>query len=323
MGAAFGQQYKLEKTIPLGGSGGWDYLAADSQNHRLYISHGAEVLAFDLASQAVSGRVTGLQRIHGIAVDPADGLGFISDGGANQVVSFKLADLSVQKRIPAGQNPDAILYDPAAGRVFAFNGRSQDVTVIDPVHGSVSATIKLTAKPEFAVSDSKGSVFVNLEDKNEIARIDSRKAVVTARWSIAPCDSPSGLAIDTAAHRLFSVCENERMAVVDSETGKVVATPPIGKGPDAAAFDAASKLAFSSNGQDGTLTVVKENGASDYRVAQTVTTARGARTMALDSATHRIYLVTADFEPQSDTDAKTRTRPSMKPGTFKLLVVSP
>ncbi|MBV9032989.1 MAG: YncE family protein [Acidobacteriaceae bacterium] len=319
---SFAQGYKVSGEIPIGGSGGWDYLMADSENHRLYVSHGTEVVVIDLDSQKIIGRIGGMNRIHGIAVANDLGTGFISDGGANEVVAFNLKDLSVKGKIKAGTNPDGIVYDPASKRVFAFNGRSQDATAIDAATGAVAGTVKLDGKPEFPVSDGKGSVYVNIEDKNEIERINSKTLAVGAHWPISPCESPSGLAMDKTNRRLFSVCDGKVMAITDADSGKVVATPPIGDGPDAAAFDAEAKLAFSSNG-DGTLTVIKETGKDSYSVAETVKTARGARTMALDEKTHKIYLPTASFGPAPQATASApHPRPSILPGTFKVLVLA-
>ena len=319
---AFSQEYKVSGEIPIGGSGGWDYAATDSQNHRLYVSHAGEVVVIDLESQKMVGRIGGMNRIHGIAVADDLGTGFISDGGNNEVVAFNLKDLSVKQKIKAGTNPDGIVYDSASKRVFAFNGRSQDATAIDAATGVVAGTIKLDGKPEFPVSDGQGSVYVNIEDKNEIVRIDSKTLTIKAPWPIAPCESPSGLAMDRASRRLFSVCNSKVMAVTDADSGKVVATPAIGDGPDAAVFDPETKLAFSSNG-DGTLTVIKETGKDSYSVAQTVKTARGARTMALDEITHKIYLPTASFGPAPQATADNpRPRPSVLPDTFKILVLA-
>ena len=319
---SFAQGYKLAGEIPIGGAGGWDYLTADSGSRRLYASHTTEVVVIDLDSQKIIGRIPGMTRIHGIALADSLGTGFISDGGSNEVVAFNLKDLSVQKKIKAGTNPDGILYDNVSKRVFAFNGRSQDATAIDASTGAVAGTIKLGGKPEFPVSDGKGSVYVNIEDKNEIVHIDSRNLTAKEHWSISPCESPSGLAMDTTNRRLFSVCDGKVMAVVDADSGKVVATPAIGEGPDAAAFDPETKLAFSSNGE-GTLTVVKENGKDNYSVAETVKTARGARTMALDEKTHKVYLATANFGPVPQPTANTpHPRPTILPGTFKILVLT-
>lgn len=321
---ALSQEYKTTGAISIGGTGGWDYLAADSQNRRLYVSHGGEVVVIDLDSEKVVGHITGLEGIHGIAVADDLGAGFISDGRANEVVMFDLKSLAVKQKIKAGTNPDGIVYDPASRRVFAFNGRSQDATVIDAAEGAVAGTIKLGGKPEFPVSDGRGSVYDNIEDKSEIVRIDSKSLAITARWSISPCESPSGLAIDASNRRLFSVCDNKLMAIVDADSGKVIATPAIGEGPDAAAYDPVTHLAFSSNGESGTLTVVRETSPDQYAVAETVQTAERARTMALDEKTHKIYLSTAKFGPApAATASMPRPRPPVLPGTFKLVVVSP
>lgn len=319
---SFAQGYKVTGTISIGGAGGWDYLSADSDHRRLYVSHGTEVVVVDLDSEKIVGRISGMTGIHGIAIAADLGTGFISDGRSNQVVAFDVKDLSVKRKIKAGTNPDGIVYDPASKRVFAFNGRSQGATAIDAAAGTVAGTISLGGKPEFPVSDGEGSVYDNIEDKSEIVKIDSKTLQVTARWPVAPCESPSGLAMDKGNRRLFAVCDNKMMAVVDADSGKVVATPAIGEGPDAAAYDEATKLAFSSNGESGTLTVVRGSGDA-YLVVETVTTAPGARTMALDSKTHKIYLATASFgaapEPSA---ANPHPRRSIQPGTFKLLVVS-
>jgi DNA-binding beta-propeller fold protein YncE len=229
---------------------------------------------------------------------------------------------AIKSKVQAGTNPDGIVYDPASKRVFAFNGRSQNATAIDARTGKVDGTIALGGKPEFPVSDGQGNVYDNIEDKNEIVRIDSKNLTVTAHWSIAPCESPSGLAIDKENRRLFAVCDEKKMAVVDADSGKVVATPAIGEGPDAAAYDPGTKLAFSSNGE-GTLTVVRQKDKDTYEVVENVETARGARTMALDIATHKIYLSTAEFGPAPTPSANNpHPRPSIKPGSFKVLIVS-
>jgi DNA-binding beta-propeller fold protein YncE len=315
------QNYKLAGSIPIGGPGGWDYLTADSKGARLYVSHGAAVEVIDLSTQKPAGKITGLNRIHGIALAEDLGLGFISDGAANQIVVFDIASLQVKDRIKAGTNPDGILYDPFTKRVFAFNGRSQDATVIDAASSKVVGTIALGGKPEFPTSDEKGYVYDNIEDKNEIVKIDAKKMTVEAHWPVAPCESPSGMAIDRAHGRLFAVCDGNVMAVVDTGSGKVVATPKIGDGPDAAAYDPEKQLALSSNGS-GTVTVVKTEG-NKYVVVQSVETQRGARTMALDPRTHKLYLPTADFEaPPAATAQNPHPRPQMKPDTFRILVVS-
>jgi len=251
------------------------------------------------------------------------GLGFITDGGANEVVVFDLKDLSIKSRVKAGTNPDGAVYDSVSQRLFAFNGRSGDATVIDAKAGTVAGTIKLGGKPEFPVSDGKGSVYDNLEDKSEIVRIDSKTMAVTAHWPLAPCESPSGLAIDKKSRRLFAVCDNKMMAVVDADSGKVVATPAIGEGPDAASFDPGAKLAFSSNGESGTVSVVREESKDKFTVVQTVRTERGARTMTLDEKTYTLYLPTAKFgAPPAATAANAHPRPAILPDSFKILIVS-
>ncbi|MBV9084398.1 MAG: YncE family protein [Acidobacteriaceae bacterium] len=320
-GSLLAQSYKVAGSIKIPGNGGWDYITADSQNRKLYVSHGTEVDVLDLDSEKVIGQIPGMNHIHGIALANDLDKGFISDGGTNNVVVFDLKSLKVTGKISAGENPDGILYDAGSKRVFVFNGRSKNATVIDAGSGSVAQTLSLDGKPEFPVDDGKGNVYVNIEDKSEIEKIDAKSMNVTEHWSLAPCESPSGLAIDKGNRRLFSVCDNKLMAVVDADSGKVLATPAIGEGPDAAGFDPESKLAFSSNGETGTLTVVKENGKNQFSVAQTLKTADGARTMAIDEKTHKIYLPTADLG--AATGGAGHARRSMVPGTFRLIVVSP
>ncbi len=321
--ASSAQSYKLTGSIKLSGTGGWDYLTADSDHARLYVSHSGDVQVVDLHTGKLVGSITGMKRIHGIALAPDLGAGFISDGGSNQVVEFDLKTLAKKGVSEAGTNPDGIVYDAPSKRVFAFNGRSQNATVLDATTGKVAGTIALGGKPEFPVSDDNGMVYDNIEDKSEIVAIDSKTMQVKAHWPVAPCESPSGLAIDKAGRRLFAVCDNKKMAVVDADSGKVVATPEIGDGPDAAAYDPGTKLAFSSNGQDGTLTVVKQNGKDDYSVLQTVTTVKSARTMALDTRTHKIYLSSAELGPAPAATAQnSHPRPSILPGSFKILIVS-
>ena len=322
-GLSFGQGYKVTGSIPVGGAGGWDYLTADSANRRLYVSHGPVVEVIDLDSQKPAGKIEGLKGVHGIAVADDLGLGFISDGRANQVVSFDLKTLEVKDKIDTGKNPDGILYDPYTKRVFSFNGGAGDATAIDAKTGKVVGTVPLGSKPEFPASDGKGGVFVNMEEKNEIIRIDPKALTVTAHWSISPCESPSGLAIDAEHHRLFAVCDGGKMAVVDSQSGKVIATPAIGEGPDAAGYDPGMHLAFSSNGQDGTLTVIRETGKDQYSVAETVATTKSARTMALDTKTHTVYLAAATLgAAPAPTADRPHPRPSIVPDSFKILVVS-
>ena len=317
--AANAQHYKVTGNIPISGEGGWDYLYADSANRALYVAHNSVVDVVNLDSEKPVGQISGMQHVHGIAVAHSLNRGFISDGGSGEVVIFNLKTHAVEQKVKAGKNPDGILYDPASQRVFAFNGGSHDATAIDAATGKVAGTIALDGKPEFPVTDGKGDVYANIEDKSEIVHLDPHTLKIKATWSIAPCEEPSGLAIDVRNRRLFSVCDNKLMAVVNAENGKVVTTVPIGQGPDAARYDAGRGLAFSSNGHDGTLTVVKQEGPDKYVVAATVSTERSARTMALDAKTHKIYLAAAKLGPPKPPSRY----PSVVPGTFHLLVVSP
>src|SRR5690242_14138193 len=259
------QPYAISGRIPLAGDGGWDYLLADSVNRQLYVSHGTEVDVVDLPSEKLVGKIAGMKRIHGIVVANDLNRGFISDGGDNVVVVFDLKSRAILQRVPAGKNPDGVLYDPFSRRVFAFNGQSHDVTAIEAASGKVAGTIALDGKPEFPVTDEKGNVYVNIEDKSEISQLDPQTLAVRNTWPISPCEEPSGLAIDVSARRLFSVCSNNKMAVVNADSGHVVATVAIGNGPDAAAFDTERKLAFSSNGE-GNLTVVRQDSPDNYTV---------------------------------------------------------
>ena len=312
--------YHLLKKIQIGGEGGWDYLFADADAHRLYVSHATKVVVIDTESGNKIGEIPDTKGVHGIAVAEKLGKGFTSNGRDDSVTIFDLKTLKRLSDVKVGKNPDAIIYDAASNHVFTFNGGSSDTTVIDADSGKVAGTIALGGKPEFATVDGKGTVFVNIEDKSEVAQIDSKKLVVKTRWSIAPGEEPSGMAIDQKNHRLFIVCGNKKMIVLNSETGKVVADLPIGDGTDAAGFDPNTKLAFSSNGE-GTLTVVREDSADKFSVVETVTTQRGARTMTLDTKTDRIYLATAAFgETPAPTAERPRPRPSIVPDSFVILV---
>jgi YVTN family beta-propeller protein len=317
------QHYKVNGRIPLGGEGGWDYLFADSANGQLYVSHGTQVEVVDLASEKPVAKITGMKRIHGIAVANDLNRGYISDGGDDVVLIFDLKSNAVLQKVPAGKNPDGILYDPYSRRVFAFNGRSNDVTAIDAASGKVAGTIALDGKPEFPVSDGKGNVYANIEDKSEIVQLDPQTLKVKKTWPLSPCEEPSGLAIDLEARRLFSVCSNNKMAVVNADSGQVIATVAIGDGPDAAAYDPGSKLVFSSNGS-GTLTVVGQSSPDKYSVLENVPTERSARTMTLDTKTHKIYLSAAQLgaTPEATAD-NPHPRPKIVPDSFHLLVVSP
>ena len=311
--------YRILDKWVIGGEGGWDYLTADSSAHRLYVTHGPRVEVIDLTTGKTIGAITGLKGTHGVALDDSGKFGYISDGGANAVVVFDRSSLQTVATIPAGTNPDGIVFEPLTKTVWAFNGRSKDVTVIDTATRKVTATVTLPGKPEFPTADGKGNVFDNIEDKNVIVRLDAKDPKITATWPLAGCNSPSGMAIDVAGGRLFSVCDGKKMVVVDAGTGKILATPSIGDGPDAAGFDPHTGLAFSSNGE-GNLTVVDTKGGS-FKVVQSLSTEPRARTMALDSSTGKVYLVTAKFGPApAATTANPRPRPSVLPDTFTILV---
>lgn len=305
----------------VGGDGGWDYLAFDEAGHRLFVTHGDRVVVLDAADGHRLGEVAPTSGVHGVALAPALGKGFASAGKADAVVVFDLRTLAVTATIAVGHNPDALLFDAPTARVFAFNGRSHDASVIDANSGKVLATIPLDGKPEFAVSDGKGRVYVNIEDRAELAVIDAAAAKVVASWPLAGCEEPSGLALDAEHARLFSVCANARLAVTDARSGKQVAAVAIGKGPDAVAFDAQRHQVFSSNGEDGTLSVVRAITPDRYEVVQTLNTQRSARTLALDPHTHRVFLAAAEILPQA-ADAGAHRRPPLKPDSFGVIVIA-
>jgi DNA-binding beta-propeller fold protein YncE len=316
--------YHVTATYKVGGDGGWDYLTTDASARRVYISRGTHVMVLDADSGKVVGDIPDTQGVHGIALAPDLGRGFTSNGREGTVTIFDIKTLApIGEKVKVGQNPDAILYDPATKRVFTFNGRSQDSTAIDATNGQVLGTIKLGGKPEFAVSDVKGEIFVNIEDKSELDAIDPAKLEVKSKWPLAPCKEPSGLAIDRKNRRLFVGCDNKMMAVVDADNGKVLATPAIGEGVDATAFDDETGLAFASCGQDAVLTVVKEESPDKFSVAETIPTENGARTMALDAKTHNVFVVTAKFgPPPAATAANPHPWPSTIPGSFVVLMLS-
>jgi DNA-binding beta-propeller fold protein YncE len=319
--AAAEGDYHLLKKVVLGGEGAWDYLICDSAARRVYISRSTHVMVVDADSYAVVGDIPGTEGVHGIALAPEFGRGFTSNGRANTVTIFDLKTLKVLGTAPTGEGPDAIMYDPASKRVFTFNGHGGSATAIDAASGTPAGTITLGGRPEFAAADGQGHIYNNLEDKSELLQIDTQKLSITARWPLAPGESPSGLAIDREHRRLFAGCHNKMMAVVDADSGKVLATPAIGQGVDANAFDPGTQFAFSSNG-DGTLTVVHEDSPENFTPVASVPTQRGARTMALDLKTHRIFLVTAEFgPPPAPTPGQPHPRPQAIPGTFTLLVV--
>jgi DNA-binding beta-propeller fold protein YncE len=311
------------KTYKLGGEGGWDYLKADPESRHLFISRATHVIVMDMDSGKAVGDIPDTPGVHGIALANDLGRGFISNGREGTVTVFDLKTLAPTTKIKAvGENPDAILFDPATKRVFTFNGRSHDSTAIDAASGNIVGRIALDGKPEFAVSTGNGEVFVNIEDKSELVRIDPKALKVLNTWPLTPCEEPSGLAMDVKNRRLFSGCDNKMMAVVNADTGKVITTLPIGAGVDANGFDPDNDLAFASCGQDAVLTVAKENSPDKFEVVQTVTTERGARTMTIDPKTHDVFLVTAKFgPPPAATADQPHPRPTILPNSFEVLVV--
>lgn len=319
--AASRGEYHVAAKFPLGGDGGWDYLTVDTAHARVFVTRSDRVMVVDQASGKILGEIPGLQRGHGVALDYANNHGFATSGADSTVVMFDLGTLAVLKRTTAAIDADAVLYDPATKRVFSFNGDANSATVLDATTGDRVGTIPLGGKPEFGVSDRLGHVYVNIEDKSEIVEIDPKAMTVRRRWSIAPCEDPTGLAIDVAHARLFSVCGNRVMAVSDITRGAVVTTVPIGGGVDGAAFDPETGNAFASAGE-GAITVVHEDAPDRYHVASTVTTMPGARTITLDPKSHRVYTVSAKFGamPAAAPGAPRRRAPVV-PGSFTLLVL--
>jgi hypothetical protein len=309
--------YHLVKTVPIPGDEGWDYLTVDSDARRVYISHGSHVVVMNADTYAIEGDIPDTQGVHGIALAPDLDRGFVSAGRANTAVIFDIKSLKTLGTAKTDANPDAIVYDAVTKRVFTLNGRGQNTTAINGADGTVAGTLALGGKPEFAVADGKGSIFVNIEDKNELVQFDAQKITETHRWPLAPCKSPSGLAMDLKNRRLFAVCDEKVMAVVNADTGKVVASPAICDGPDAAAFDPAAGYAFASCG-DGNVTVVHEDSPDKFSVVENIPTKRSARTMGLDLKTHNIFLSAAEF----DAPAAGERRGKMKPGSFGIVVVS-
>lgn len=312
--------YHVIKTVPVPGDTGWDYLYVDSAARRVYISHGDHVVVMNADTYAIEGDIPDTQGVHGIAIAADAGRGYVSAGRANVAVIFDLKSLSRLGTVETDANPDAIAYDPASKRVFTFNGRGGNTTAINAADGTVAGKLALGGKPEFAAADGKGSVFVNIEDKNELVEFSAEQLTETHRWPLAPCKSPSGLAMDVKNRRLFSVCDEKVMAVVNADTGKVVATPEICDGPDAAGFDPATNYAFASCG-DGHLTVVHEDSPDKFTVVEQVATKRSARTMGLDLKTHNIFLPSAEFTEQPPAEGQTRPRRTIKPGSFAIVVV--
>ncbi len=309
--------YHVAATHVLGGDGGWDYITLDPASHHLFITRGDRVSVIDPAAGAVLAEIPGFDRAHGVAFVDALGRAFATSGGDSAVRIIDLKTLRVTGRIHTAVDDDGIIYDPGSGYVFSMNGDAGSASMIDPKTGTDVADIPLTGKPEFGIADGAGHLYVNIEDKGDIDEVDIAAKKVTRHWSIAPCKSPTGLAIDAAHHRLFSGCRSGVMAISDAVAGKLVTTVPIGQGVDATRFDAGTQLAFASCG-DGTITVIHEDSPDKYTVVQTVKTMDGARTMELDPATHTLYTVSAKFEPRP---AGGRGRPAVKPNSFTLLTL--
>ena len=308
--------YAIANKIHVEGDGGWDYISVDDVNGRIFVSHSMVAQAIDIKTGKLAGTIPDTKGIHGIAMAAELNKGFTSNGRDSSVTVFNLKTLEVITRLKInGRNPDAILYDPFSQKVFTFNGGSSNATVIDAKENKVIANIPLDGKPEFAVTDGKGKIFVNIEDKSCINAINSSTLKVEKRWPIAPGEEPSGLAFDVPNHRLFSVCSNKLMVVSDAETGKIIASLPIGDRCDGVAFDPDKKRAYSSNGE-GTITVVQEVSSDNFKVLETITTQRGARTITIDKTTHHLYLPTAEYETAP---AANNGRPAVKPNSFVIL----
>jgi YVTN family beta-propeller protein len=316
--------YQFVTEIPIGGEGGWDILTIDSAASRLYLSHATKVVVVDLITNTIAGEIADTPGVHAFVVVPAVQRGFSSNGKESKSSVVDLTTLTTTSKIDTDANPDAIVYEPRHGEVYIFNHTGNSVTVINSKTATVSATIPLGGTPEFAAVDqAAGRVYCNIEDKSEVAVIDAAKHEVVARWSLAPGEGPSGIALDATHHRLFSGCHNKKMVMLDTESGKVVDTVPIGAGVDGCAFEDARQLAFASCG-DGTTTIAREVAPGKLTVIQTLNTERGARTMALDPKTHRIYLPSAKFEPApSPSPGVSPARPRVVPNTLKLLVYAP
>jgi YVTN family beta-propeller protein len=291
--AAPSGEYSVIKKIPISGTGSWDYLTVDEGARRLYVSHGTQVEVIDIDSLNLVGSIPKTPGVHGIAIAPEHGKGFVSDGQSNAVTVFDLKTMKTIVEVPTGQKPDAIIYDPGTSRVFAFNGGANSATAIDAATNNVAGTVDLGGGPEFAAADGRGYVFNNLEDESLVLKINSRDLKVEQRWPTAPCSSPSSMAMDRANRRLFIGCRSKVMAVMDADSGKVITTLPIGDHVDATAFDPETKLIFNSNGE-GTITVIRQESPDKYSVVETVKTVPRAKTMALDPKTHQLFLSTAE-----------------------------
>ena len=318
------QAYTITHTYTVGGDGNWDYVAPDASNHRLFIGRSNRVMVVDMNDGHLIGEITGLNGAHGAALAPGTRRGFATSGKDSSVVMFDSRTYKTLGRIPAAEDADAIIYDPASRRIFTFNGDANSSTAIDPRKGTLITNIPLGGKPEEGLSARNGMLYVNLTDSSQIAEIDARNMRVTRRWSTAPCKNPVSMAIDTRHRRLFSGCRSGEMAVSDYRSGRVITTLPIGRGVDGAGYDPVTRDAYASNA-DGTLTVIHQDTPDTYHVVENVQTAQGARTMGLDPASHRLYVVSARFGPVPAESTATNPRrwPPILPGTFMVMVVEP
>ena len=308
---------KVVKTLHIGGPGGWDYLAVQPNSNRLFVSHASQVNVIDKNTGDSIGVIANTNGVHGIAFVPELNKGYTTNGKTNNASVFNLKTLEVTGTVATGEKPDAIFYDASIKKIVVCNGKSKDLSFIDPATDKVVATVAVGGAPETAVSDGAGKIFVNLEDKSEVVSIDTKTFKVLAHWSIAPGEAPTGLAIDTKTKRLFAACgDNKVLIVLNAETGAVVANLPIGGGCDGNAFDESTKNIYTSNGENGTITVIHEDNANKFSVVENAVTKRGARTIALDEKTHLLYTPTADLEATN-----TGKRPKAIPGTFQVLVV--
>ena len=313
------KSYKLADRVKLGGEGGWDYLTYDPDGSRVFVTRGNHVMVVDAKTLKPTGDITDLSGTHGVALAPTLGRGYITSGGDDMLVVFDLKTLKVLDKIKVGKRPDAVLYDVSSKRVYTFNAQSQDSTVVDAAAGKVIGSVPLGGKPETGVADGKGNVYVNIEDRSEIVRIDTAKLTVAEHYPMAGCDEPSALAMDVAHRRLFAGCASKILAVVDADAGKLVTTVDIGGGVDAGAFNPKTQQIFMSCGE-GVLTVIHQDSPDKYSVVQNVPTVRGARTMALDARSNTVYSATAEFDPTPPPPGQRR---KMIPDTFELLVIRP
>jgi YVTN family beta-propeller protein len=314
---AAAQSFQVVKTLPIGGAGGWDYPTFDSAGHRLFITRGTRVLVVDADTGKQLGEIPSTEGVHGVALANDQGRGFTSNGRSSTVTVFDLKTLNVLTTVKVGDSPDAIVYDQHSHRVFTFNG-GKGSTAIDAASAKVVGSVPLNGEPEFAVADGQGTVFVNIADKHQLVAFDTTKLTVSHTWNLEDCEEPTGLSLDSEHHRLFAGCRNRKLAVIDSQTGRAIASLPIGAGVDGTAFDPRFQTVFSSNGS-GTLTVIRELSPDKFEVAQNLSTARGARTMTFDSSTHTVYLISAKVSPSSPAAG----RPTYEPESFFVLVVRP